>query len=249
MHGYGSSPMPWRDLVLVAGDNPGTGFLAAVERDSGQIAWRVPKRSNQSFGTPIAGPVAGREQLIIAGPFRVFSYDPATAKMLWWCEGPTEVAANTAVLGEDHVYVTAGWPKRKLMCIRADGSGDVTDTHVTWEFQNRREAGYVPSLLLVEDRLYLVNDEGLLMCFDAKTGDEHWREKLDTAFSSSPVLADGRIYVIDESGVGWVYRDTKEKFDLLAKNDMQDPGFATPVMLGDKIYLRTGTKLWCLIGP
>lgn len=251
-HGYGGSPMPWKDWVLVAGDNEKTGFLAAVHRATGKIVYRITRPEEHNYGTPIAAEVAGRPQLVIPGPQKVFSYNPNNGELLWTCDGPTDRAANTPTIGRESVYVTAGYPKRKLMCIRADGNGDVTSTHVAWEFQHRREAGYVPSLLLVAQRLYMANDEGLVFCFDAKTGDELWRHDFDTAFSASPVLADGRIYLLDEQGVTFVFEESDE-FNLMAKNDLQDRGYATPVPLTadgpgtpGRLYLRTEHKLWCL---
>jgi hypothetical protein len=264
-HGYGASPMPWRDLVLVAGDNPETAFLAAVHRRTGKIAWRIDRPDAPNFATPIAGmlatavPAEGdaddgtngdeitveqRPQMVITGPEKVFSYDPNSGELIWFCDGPTDVAACTAVLATDRVYTTAGYPKRRLMCIESDGRGDVTDTHVAWQFEHRREAGYVPSPLLHDGRLYMASDEGLILCFDAATGREIWRHDLGTPVSASPIFAAGRIYLIDESGTTHVFAPG-DRFERLAENTLDDPGFATPRFCADRVYLRTAGRLWC----
>jgi outer membrane protein assembly factor BamB len=181
--------------------------------------------------------------LLIQGPYKVYSYDPATGKLLWTCDGPSESTASTITIGGDLVYAAAGFPKKNLLCIRADGSGDVTKTHVVWGKKDKM--AYVPSLLLADGLLYMVEDEGEVACFEAKTGEVVWQTKLRGGFSSSPVLAGGHIYVVSEAGVMYVFKPGR-KFELVAQNDLADGGFATPAICGGRIYLRTLHHLYCL---
>jgi len=177
---------------------------------------------------------------------KVFSYDPLTGELLWTCDGPSESSASTMSFGPDRVYSAVGFPQRNLLCIRADGRGDVTQTHIAWSKKNKM--AYVPSLLLADGLLYMVEDGGTASCFEADTGEEVWTAKLQGHFSSSPVLAGGYIYVVNEDGLCFVYKAGR-KFDLVGKNDLGDGGFATPVICDSRIYLRTLHHLYCLQTP
>jgi hypothetical protein len=145
--------------------------------------------------------------------------------------------------GGDLVYSSVGFPRKNMLCIRGDGSGDVSKTHVVWSKQ--KNMAYVPSLLLADGLLYMVEDLGKVACFEARTGNEVWTSKLEGEFSSSPVLAGGHVYVVNEEGVAFVFKAGR-RFELVARNDLGDGGFATPVICGDHIYLRTLHWLYCL---
>jgi outer membrane protein assembly factor BamB len=174
---------------------------------------------------------------------KVFSYDPITGRELWTCDGPSESSSSTMTLGRDLVYSSVGFPQRNMLCIRADGSGDVTRTHVAWSKKDKM--AYVPSLLLSDGLLTMVADEGQATCFEAATGKVVWTTKLQGQFSSSPALAGGHVYAVNEKGVAFVFKSGRQ-FELVARNDLADGGFATPVICGGRIYLRTLHRLYCL---
>ncbi len=248
MHGYGASPVFYKSLVIVVADHVKGSFITALHRRTGEVVWRT-NRDDYRLGTyasPLVGRVAGREQLFIQGPFKVFSYDPASGKPLWTCDGPSESTCSNISFDDERVYACAGFPKRNFLCIRANGRGDVTKTHVVW----RRDGncGYVPSLLLADGLLYMVVDEGKLACFEAKTGKVVWEEKVRGKFSASPVLVGGHIYLPSEAGVTFVFKAGR-KFEVVAENDLADGGFATPVILGGRIYLRTLHQFYCIGKP
>ena len=245
MHGFAASPVLYRSLVIVAGDNLNKSFLAAVHRRTGQIVWRIDRPSYNlgTYASPIVGRVAGCDQLLLHGPYKVFSYDPATGRLLWTCDGPSESASSTVSFNDTLVWSSVGFPKRNMLCIRGDGSGDVTKTHVVWSKSNKM--AYVPSLLLADGLLYMIEDAGSATCFEAATGEVVWEARLEGQFSSSPVLAGGHIYVANEEGVIFVFKAGRA-FELVARNDLGDGGFATPVISGGRVYLRTLHHLYCL---
>jgi outer membrane protein assembly factor BamB len=246
IYGFGSSPAIYGSLVIVAGDNDQTGaFMAALHRKSGKIVWRVERPKIDTYGTPIAPKVAGRDQLLIGGCGYLMSYEPSTGEIIWKCEGPTtETTANTVVFNHTHVFVSGGYPKPYiLMSVRADGSGDVTKTHREWMVS--RQMPYVPSPLLHDGLLYIADDWGIGSCLDAQTGKFVWTKRLGGDFTSSPVLCGDRIYVANEAGIVYVYK-TGRTFEMLAQNDMGDGIMATPTIAGGKIYLRTLSRLYCI---
>jgi hypothetical protein len=229
-HGYGSSPVIYKSLVIVAGDNNGPGYLAALHRQTGKIVWRVQRTEQPSYGTPTVARLAGRDQLLVSGCDQVAAYDPQTGELIWYCDGPSQVTAGTMAFGGGLVFASGGYPEKELLCIRPDGMGDVTDTHVVW--LTREGVAYVPSPLYRDGRLFVVSDGGIATCFDG-------------AFSSSPTLAGGNIYVSSEEGTTFVFRAADE-FEEVAQNELEGGQMATPAVCGDRIYLRTSKYLYAL---
>lgn len=245
LHGFAASPVFHKSLVIVVAAAIRNSFIIALHRKTGEVAWKIDRPSYKlgTYASSSVGRVAGRDQLLIQGPCKLFSYDPATGKELWTCDGPDASTGSNPTFDDQFVWAAAGFPKRNLMCVRADGSGDVTATHRVW--MKRDNMAYIPSMLLADGLLYMVEDEGRLYAFEAKTGEVVWETKLAAKFSASPVLAAGRIYVPSEARVTYVYKPGR-RFELLAQNDLGDGGFATPVFIGDRIYLRTLHHLYCL---
>lgn len=243
-HGYGSSPVLHESAVIVCGDSLEDGFLAALERTTGEMLWKTTRGDDANYATPIVASVAGRQQLLICGMNRVESYDPDSGQRIWLVRGgPSKVAACTMAFEGDLVFASGGYPEKEILCVRADGKGDVTDSHVVW--RERQGVTYVPSPLAHDGRLYIVNDNGLVSCFDQKTGEQLWRDRLEGGFSASPILADGHLFIPNERGVLYVL-EAADRFRLVATNDLGDGGFASPVICGGQIFLRTESRLYCI---
>ncbi len=238
-HGYGSSPVLFESLVIVSGDNRGPGFLAALHRETGEIVWRVQRGNSPSYSTPIIAHVAGKHQLLLSGQNHVTSYDPATGDVLWETDGPAATMANTMAWNEEFVFASGGYPQNGVVAIRAD-SGDIV-----WQ---NTERGYVPSPLALGDRLLVVQDTGIAHCLDAKTGKSLWKQRLGGNFSASPTLAGEYVYVPDEAGKTIVFK-VNPKFEKVAENDLGDGGFASPVICGGQLFLRTSRYLYCIAEP
>jgi len=242
-HGYGSSPCIYRSTVIVAGENEGASFLAALHRETGDIVWRVSRQRGGSYGTPIVLDVAGREQLLISGKEQVSSYDPETGALLWYCDGPAEVTANTCAAAGDYVIASGGYGGQAVMCIKADGRGDVTSSHIVWEHKKK---AYVPSPLIVGEHVFVVHDDGIATCFDLDSGDEVWQKRLGGSFSSSPVVIDDAIVAANERGTAYVFQ-AAGKYKSLGKNSVGgDRILSTPTICGGRIYLRTESALFCI---
>jgi outer membrane protein assembly factor BamB len=206
--------------------------------------WRVPRPdTNESYASPLVAAVAGREQLFIIGPEKTRSYDPNTGGLLWQCDGPAEFVAATVAFDSERVFSTGGWPQRALLGIRADGSGDITETHVAWK--SDKKAGYVPSPLLHEGLLYAVADKGLMRCYAPPSGVVMWEHDFKAPFYSSPVAVADRIYVFDRKGKGYVIK-TGRSFEQIAVNELPKGAFATPIIRNNRIYIRTLGDFFCL---
>jgi len=245
MHGFAASPLVHKSLVIILADSVEGSFIAAVHRRTGEVVWKIgrPDYKLGSYASPTVGHVAGRDQLLTHGPYKVYGYDPTTGDLLWTCDGPSESTSNTMAFDRRLVYSSGGYPKKSLLSIRADGRGDVTETHVVWTKKNK--TAYVTSMLLADGLLTMVEDGGEATCFEAATGAVIWQTELEGDFSSSPVLAGRHVYVVNEAGVAYVFKAGRE-FELVAQNDLADGGFATPVVCGGRIYLRSLHHLYCL---
>ena len=248
-HGYGSSPVLFRDLMIVNGDNLDACFVAALDRRTGKVAWRTDRPTtgkHGSYATPLVANLAGRDQLILTGMHETAAYDPATGKQLWKCDGPAEVTGNTPAVGDGMVFVSGGYPEKVILAIRADGTGDVSKTHVAW--RATKGVAYVPSLLYRGGRLYVVADNGLITCFEASTGKEVWQGRLRGGFSSSPVLVGDHLFVSNEAGETFVLK-TGPKFEVVGTNNLEDGAMATPAVGRGRLYLRTAHSLFCIGKP
>jgi outer membrane protein assembly factor BamB len=187
--------------------------------------------------------VAGRPQLLIPGHETIVSYDPATGREIWRCRWKAVNAASTAAFDDRHVYVSTTERDALVVCIRADGAGDVSDSHVVW--QQSQGASYVPSPLVFGGHLYLVGDKGVVTCLDAGAGRQAWKKRLGGDFSASPVAAGGVLYATNETGKTYVLRPG-EKPEVLAENLVPEGMLATPVCCGGEVFLRTTQSLICI---
>jgi len=250
VHGYVGSPAVYKSLVIMNGETLADRFVTARHRKTGKEIWRARREKVlHSFSSPSIGRCCGRDQLVLVGPKMVESYDPMTGQRLWGCDGPSDVGATTATIGENMVYATGGYPKRALLAIRGDGSGNVTDSHLAWRID--RDTGYVTSILLHDGLLYMVFDNrALLRVIEAESGKEVYQQKMSAKAecSSSPMLANGNIYLADEKGVLTVFKPGRT-FEKVAVNDLRDGGFASPVFVNNRIYLRTSHNLYCIGEP
>jgi len=137
--------------------------------------------------------------------------------------------------------VATGFMKPELWAIRPGGRGDVTQSHVAWKVS--RQAPQKPSPVLVGDELYMISDNGILTCLDARTGTLHYSERIGGEYSASPLAAEGRLYFFDQRGVATVVK-TGQQFEVLARNPLGDGFMASPAVVGDALFLRSKTRLY-----
>jgi outer membrane protein assembly factor BamB len=179
--------------------------------------------------------------MVSPGASAVTAYEPG-GKPVWsvrYAEGYSVVPRPVA--GHGLVFIGTGYDRPTLIAVRTGGKGDVTDTHVAWKLE--RGAPHNPSPLLVGDELYIVSDNGVAACLDAKTGRENWKERLGGNFSASPLFAAGRIYFLDETGTTHVLKPGKT-FEKLATNSLPGKTLASPAPLEGALLLRTDKALY-----
>ena len=244
-HGNGGSPTLYGDLLIVSCDGSDDAFVAALDKRTGKTRWKASRRQpfDQAYSTPLVIRVGERDEIVSVGAYRAAAYDPQTGKEIWrvsYADGFSNVPRP--VYGHGLVYIATGFQQPSLLAVRADGTGDVTKTHIAWTL--RRAAPLTPSPLLVGDELYVVNDGGIATCLDATSGAPRWIQRLGGGdYSASPVLADGRIYFLSESGVATVIAPGKE-FRRLATNTLDGDTLASMAIAAGSIFIRTDSHLY-----
>jgi outer membrane protein assembly factor BamB len=246
VHGSGGSPVLERDLLIFSCDGSDQQFVVALDRETGKIRWKAPRPENTyfkkfAFATPLVIDAGGARQVVSQGASGVSGYEAATGRALWHVKyvGGYSVVPRP-VYGHGLLFVATGFDAPTLIAIRADGRGDVTDTHVAWRLE--QGAPLTPSPLLVGDELYLVSDQGVATCLDARSGKVRWQERLGGTFSASPLHAADRIYFQDENGATTVVKPGKT-FSVLQKNQVKGRTFASLASIEGAFFLRTDTHL------
>ena len=246
IHGYCSSPVLWKDKVIVNGDHDGPGYLVALDKKTGKTIWKTDRPNNtRSYCTPLLRTIEGRNQLILSGSLCVASYDPDNGKLHWISDGPTQQYVASLVYNGDLLFMTCGFPKRFMQAIRPDGSGNVTKTHVVW--QTTKGCSYVPSPVAIGPYFIVVADNGVASCFVAKTGERLWMERLKGGHSASLLKANGLVYFLSDQGVMTVVK-AGPTFEIVAENEVGEKTFATPAFSNGRLYLRGVNHLFCIQG-
>ena len=244
--GYQSSPVLFKSLVIVSADQPRGSFIAAVHRQTGEIIWRVKRPNGPSSGTPIVATISDRPQLVIGGAGNVTSYDPATGNVIWKCATSAEKVANTIAFDQDRVFVSFMRPNPEVVCIAANGNGDVTKSHISWRLP--KIGSHRPSPVFYDGFLFVLADDGRLSCIRPETGKIEWTRQLKGTFAASPVIAGPFLFCANEAGSTYFVRTGATSAPAMM-NALPDGIVATPIIAGDSIFFRTTGQLHRVIAP
>lgn len=248
--GPGSSPIIHDDLIYLHYDGFDVQYVVALDKQSGKTVWRTDRSTNfdgtdgdfrKAYSTPILIDVEGQTQLFSPGSQAAMAYDPKTGRELWKVRHTGFSSTARPLYNQGTVFFQTGFGRSKLLAIRPDGQGDVTDSHVVWRVSKSVPAK--PSSILVDNRLYMVDDRGIGTCLAAKTGETIWRGRFPGDYSASPVLAAGRLYFANQQGQTTVIRPSRE-FEILATNELDSGCMASPAVVGNSLILRTETHLY-----
>ena len=246
VHGNGGTPIIVDDLLIFSCDGAENPIVAAIEKATGVLCWKTPRKSEVSrkfsFTTPILIDVAGERQLISPGSGEVSAFDPQTGEELWRVDyGDGYSVIPKPVFANGLVFICTGYGRPNLLAIRPDGRGDVTETHVVW--QTDRQAPHTPSLLVVGEELYMVADKGVASCLDTQTGKVYWEERLGGNYSASPLYVDGRIYFQSEEGETTVIAPERE-FHKLATSKLGEQTLASYGVVDNALLIRSEKHLF-----
>jgi len=252
--GSASSPIIWKDLVIVQCDTQTDSFIMALNAKTGAMVWKTDRDEIPSWGTPTVATTSKGEELIANASNFIRGYDPRTGKELWRLGHSSKITAPTPIFVDDILVVVSGrGPERPIFVVKAGGRGDLTlpegktssDT-VMWSKTGR--GSYMPTPLIYNGILYVLANNGTFDAYNLKTGAEIYRQRLPvigSGFSASPVASDGKIYLSNEDGEIIVVT-AGEKFNHIATNSMGELLMATPALSDGVMYVRSAASLFAV---
>jgi outer membrane protein assembly factor BamB len=250
--GHASSPIIYRDLVIVQADGHKQSFIAAFNLKDGKQAWRVERNEITSWTTPAIYQGKDRVELIANGGRYIRGYDPLTGKELWrFADNDTQVKMQAPLIANDLIYITGGYPPgRAMYAFRPGAFGDISlksgeDKNAFLAWSTSKGSPYTPTPIIYGDLFYALSDDGVLSAYDAKTGDNIYQERLPTSFSASPVAANGKLYLSSEDGDVFVVKAGRQ-YELLSRNTMGQPLMATPALTEGMLIMRGENTIYAL---
>ena len=257
-----SSPVLFSDRLFLTCDGGDEQFVVALSKLSGKVIWSTPRAHNEaararartdarrgyatmSYSTPLVVQSNGQYQLVSPGADVVAAYDVKTGKELWWYGYDGFSLVARPVFGHGLVYVVGvvEQGRHELYAIRPESRGQLREKDLVWRLT--QNCPHVPSPLLIGEYLYLIRDNGVASCVDAKTGKIQWQQRLGGNYSASPIYADGKIYCFSEEGKTTVMIPGT-RFDRLAASQLEGRILASPAVTGKALIIRTDSHLYRL---
>ena len=231
--GYGSTPVLYKETLIVVVGTAKNGKIMAIKTKDGTPVWSTPRAGHDYWCTPVIATVAGKEQLLVTGTGKFSSYHPGTGKLNWEAPLAPQSTCGTVVWTKDMIFASGGFPKNETAGVKADGTSTVA-----W---SNRERCYEQSLLSYRDHIYAVTDKGFAHCWDAKTGEEKWKERIGRGgVMASPLAVGDHIYAGLKDGSTVIFKATGESYQEVANNQLDTDLYASPVAVDQDLFLRTG---------
>ena len=247
--GSSASLIGYKNLIIVnAADESQT--IYGLNRQTGEVVWKAEAAGlENTFCTPLLITIGDRTELVIAVPWEIWGLDPETGKLLWYVETDLDSNICPSVIAKDGIVYAMGGRTGGSIAVRAGGKGDVAKTHVLWK---GTATSYVPSPVIHKDRLYWVNDRGIALCANAKTGELVYQERIAASgtgrlFYASVSLINNKLYAVSRHGGTFIY-ETGDKFTQITNNKhMDETAFnASPVITGNHLLLRSNSHIYCI---
>jgi len=254
--GIGSSPIIYKNLVIVQCDIQRNSFLAAFDTETGREVWRTRRDEIPSWSTPTIFEADGRAELVTQATTFTRGYDPMTGRELWKYSGNSEITIPTPIVGPEVVVITNGYRGvQPIFAIKPGAKGDITlqdkatkSDFVSWS--TTRGGPYIPTPVIYGDQLYVLQNNGVFASYKVATGEQVYQKRLGTggSFSASPVAADGKIYCSSEDGDVYVIKAGPE-YEELAKNSIGEVLMATPAISDGLIIFRGLKHVYAIKAP
>ncbi len=229
-YGYGASPTIYKNALIVTGSCDTSAWMKALDSKTGRQLWQQKRPQVLNWASPIVAEVGGHEQLLLSGGHMIAGYDPSSGKPDWKANCLTMATCGTCVWADGTVIASGGFPDPQTAAVAADGSGRVLWTN--------RVKCYEQSMLAYDGHVYALADNGVAYCWNAKTGQERWKNRLSGPVSVSPLLVGDHIYAANEKGTMYVFKASPNAFQAVAKNQLGNESFATPAVADNVMYLR-----------
>lgn len=260
-HGLGASPILQDDLLIMPFDGSSDGeddlvgfkkgwdggVVLAIDKKSGTVRWRGKRGlSRLAHVTPMVLESNHESQLVSAAGDVIQGHRISNGELIWTIQSQGEGVTPSIVKGKEFVYTCSGFEKPTIRAVKLGGQGNVTETHIAWE--QKEGVPSIASLLYVEPYVYAVTDAGVLTCFDALTGKDVWKERVRGKHTSSPVFADGRIYLLSELDGESILIEPGPVYQEIGRNILNEVCKGTMAVSKGNLFIRSAQHLYC-IGP
>jgi len=250
---FASSPVIYNGRVIIQCDVLENSFIAAYDTDTGREIWKTPRDEYPGWCTPNIYTDNGKTLIAVNGFKHRGGYDFETGREIWRMSGGGDIQIPSPVLGNNLIFFnSAHGSSSPIMAVSTKATGDITlkdgetsNAHVKWS--KPRGGSYIHTMLLYNNKLYNVNWNGVINCYDPGTGNEIYSGKLGKAnsFTASPVASDGRIYIVDEEGNIFIIGDG-DSLQVLAEIPLGENCTTAPSITDGMIYFRTQNHLYAV---
>lgn len=254
--GPGSSPIVYGNLLVLIFDGHDVQYVAALDKATGKTVWKTDRNFTYSsddgdvmkgYATPAVIDAGGGPQIVCSSAQATAAYDPATGREVWRVNHGGMNSACRPLFSHGLIYVTTAAGGKQLVAIRPGGHGDVTGSHVAWNFIKGVPTRASP--LIVDDLMYFIHDSnGTATCIEAETGKEVKKLRVGGTYTASPIYADRHVYFCDQDGTTLVIKPGRD-FSVVATNKLDAGCMASPAAVGGALFLRTKTHLYRIEGP
>jgi outer membrane protein assembly factor BamB len=239
--GQASSPVLHDGVVYLVCYHPSQSYVVALDAKTGRTRWKVDREAGLiSYSTPIVVNAARGPELVINASAGLEAISLSDGARRWFVLEDNRFPIPVATVVDGVLYTTRGYRSGPYVAVRLGGEGDVTDTHVAWRVPTG--APYISSLVHQNGLLFTASELGIVTCLDAETGERVWQERVGGVYSASPIAADGRVYLVSETGETVVLRASRT-FEVLARNRLAAHFVASPIAVGGRIILRADNEL------
>jgi outer membrane protein assembly factor BamB len=241
--GHGSSPVIFRDTLILLCDQPAKSYVLAVDKANGKDRWKADRgQGRASYSTPLVVEGQFGAELIVNSTERIDAYDAATGAFLWHVGETSRFAVPSPVFHQGIIYASRGYRSGPYMALKPGGRGDV-NSQLLWRVPTG--APYVSSLLYYEGVVYMANDVGVLTAVDAASGERIWQERVDGVFSASPVAGGGHVYFLSEGGETIVVKAGRTP-QIVARNALGERAVASPAISNGQLFVRTDGAVFAI---
>ncbi len=247
-NGPGSTAVLWKDRLIVHFDGSDVQFIAAFDAENGKVAWKTARSGKmnergqlrKSYVTPLIVTINHQATVVSSAADNIYGYDPASGKELWMVPyGELGFPMSTVPVADDQqIYISTSFGKAQVIALKYAG---VKSPEIAW--RNNKNAPKMCSPILHNGLLFCMDDGGILSCLDTKTGEAIYRERLGGKFSSSPILADGKLVIASREGVVSIV-DASREFKLRAQNTLDGAIMASPIADEGALFVRTDKALY-----
>lgn len=250
--GPGSSPIIEGEKLIIHYDGYDFQYIIAMNKNTGETIWKKDRApyvdfktddgdQMKAYCTPIVVEQDGRKIIVSPAARATVAYDLETGEEIWKVTYKEHSATAKPIYRDGTFYINTGFSKAKLMAVKAGGEGDITETHVDWI--QAKSVPSKPTPILVDGLIFMIHDQGVATCLNAKDGEIVWQERVSGNYSASPLYADGKIFVFSHDGKATVFK-AADQFEIISENQLDDGIIASPAVVGDDLVLRTITHLY-----